>query len=339
MNSYHQQQWIYTQRPSGRVSQDNYQLRQQPLVANLAANEVLVEAKYISVDPYMRIQQHEKPSWEAPHPLNTVQGASVVGQVVESAHDDFPIGQWVTGYLGWQSHAIVHGNELEKLDSAETDVKTALGVLGMPGRTAWFGLMDAGKPKPGETVVVSGAAGAVGSLVVQFAAKAGCQVVAIAGSEEKCQWLSSIGADVTLNYRDYPAAGQMLAALKDKVSGVDVYFDNIGGPITDAVLNHLNLRARVIICGQMSQYDGGLDNPALGPRFLHHMLYQRATIQGILARDYKHRMPEMIRHVAPWLQQGDIEFKTSVLDGFHRLPEALGGLFEGREMGKVIVAV
>lgn len=332
------QQWIYAKRPEGRVGEEHYELRTFEVTPVLAANEVFIESKYISVDPYMRIQQSAKPSWERPHPLNTVQGAAVVAQVILSNHPKFSKGDWVVGYTGWQSHAQVHGSEIQKLDPTKADVRTALGVLGMPGRTAWFGLTEAGKPKAGETVVVSGAAGAVGSLVTQFAIKQGCRVIAIAGSEEKCQWLEKLGANHTLNYKDFDDAAQLHQTLID-LGGVDVYFDNVGGMITDAVMNSLNLRARVVICGQISQYDGGLDNPEMGPRFLHQMLYKRATIQGILARDFTHRMAEMVDHVAPWVANNEIEFKTTEYQGFESLPNTLAGLFDGNNTGKAIVKI
>jgi len=338
MKSYQQQQWIYKSRPEARVSKSHYELVKSDISPVLALNEVLVEARFVSVDPYMRIQQAAKPNWEAPHPLNTVQGAAVVSQIVESNHSDFDVDDWVIGYTGWQTHAQVHGSELQKLNPNEADVTTALGVLGMPGRTAWFGLTEAGNPKAGETVVVSGAAGAVGSLVTQFAVKTGCRVIAIAGSEQKCQWLKQLGAVEALNYKDFQSAKQLNVKLQE-LGGVDVYFDNVGGFITDAVMQSLNLRARVIICGQISQYDGGLDEPELAPRFLHQLLYKRATVQGILARDFTHRMPEMLNHVAPWVNNNEIEFKTSITQGFDKLPDTLGALFDGKNIGKAIVEV
>ena len=336
MNQYQLKQWIYKKRPEGRVTSAHYELRKSVFTPALAQNEVLIEAKYVSVDPYMRIQQAAKPNWEQPHPLNKVQGAAVVAQVVESNHPDFTTNDWVSGYTGWQSHAQMHGSELQKLNPEEADVTTALGVLGMPGRTAWFGLMEAGKPKAGETVVLSGAAGAVGSLVTQFAIKNGCKVIAIAGSDEKCRWLESLGAHVTLNYKQFEQADQLSQKLVE-MGGVDVYFDNVGGMITDAVMLSLNLRARIVICGQISQYDGGLDEPELAPRLLHHLLYKRATVQGILARDFSHRMPEMINHIGHWVKNNEIVFKTTMADGFESLPDTLSSLFEGKNTGKAIV--
>jgi NADPH-dependent curcumin reductase CurA len=334
------QQWIYVKRPSGRVSTEHYELRESPVEGSLAVNEVLVRARYISVDPYMRIQQHERNSFDPPHPLGIVQGAGAVAQVVASKSNKFKEGDWVLGYTGWQLYATCHANELQKLDPEQAPVTTALGVLGMPGRTAWFGLMDAGRPKPGETVLVSGAAGAVGSLVVQFAKKAGSRVFGIAGGAAKCKFLvEKLGLDGAIDYRQFKEAAALEAEIEKLMGGVDVYFDNVGGMITDAVIPKIKRRARIIICGAISQYDGGLDKPEMGPRFLQHMLFQRATIQGILARDYNHRMDEMLAIVAPWVKSGAIVFEETILDGFDQLPDALNSLFEGKHLGKVLVKV
>jgi len=216
-----------------------------------------------------------------------------------------------------------------------------LGVLGMPGRTAYFGLLVPGKPQPGETVVVSAAAGAVGSLVVQIAKLKGARVVAITGSDEKVRYVEEeLGADVGINYHDYPTMTKMQAALVAACpEGIDIYFDNVGGSITDAVFQHINVRARIIICGQISQYSTGLDQPELGPRFLHKVLYTRATIQGILSRDYADRMDEMMADMVPWVQSGKIKFKETIISGFDNLPSALNMLFHGKNKGKLLVKV
>ncbi|MBY0548809.1 MAG: NADP-dependent oxidoreductase [Candidatus Obscuribacterales bacterium] len=331
-------QWIYKKRPTGRVGSEHYELRETELRSELAVNEVLIEARYFSVDPYMRIQQAERNTWEAPHPLGIVQRGGVVGQVVNSQSAAFVPGDWVVTFSGWQTHAVCHAGELQKLNTEAASVTTALGVLGMPGRTAWFGLMDAGSPKPGDVVVVSGAAGAVGSLVVQFAKRAGCRVYGIAGGADKCRFLvDNLRLDGAIDYRAFSAPAELSAEILRQTGGVDIYFDNVGGRITDAVIPHIKKRARIIICGAISQYDGGLDNPEQGPRFLHHILFQRATIQGILARDYTHRMDEMLAVVAPWVKNGEIYFAETIVDGFEKLPDALNSLFEGKNLGKLLV--
>ena len=332
-------QWIYQERPSAGVEASTYASRTVTLDEAPARNEVLIAARYISVDPYMRIQQSKFETWEAPHPLGEVQGSAVVGQVVESNADELSVGDWTLGTSGWQTHALVHQSEVTRIDPDVAPVTTALGVLGMPGRTAWFGLCEAGHPRPGENVIVSGAAGAVGSLVVQFARLNGCNVIALAGSKEKCRWLSEeLGATSALNYRDFKDASELAATFRE-LGGVDVYFDNVGGMITDAAIVSINLRARIIICGQISQYNDGLDDPNQGPRLLHHLIYKRATIQGILSRDYADKMDEMVRLVAPMLADGRIVARETIVDGFERLPDALAMLFEGRNIGKLIVKV
>jgi NADPH-dependent curcumin reductase CurA len=332
-------QWIYRRRPDATVGKEHYELREQPLEITLAAGEVLIESRYFSVDPYMRIGQSGKPTYDAePHRLNIVQEGGVVAQVLASSADGFAPGDWVRSYTGWQTHARVAASALTPVDPAQAPVTTALGVLGMPGRTAWFGLTEAGRPHAGEVVVVSGAAGAVGSLVVQFAKLHGARVLAIAGGAAKCDWLRDVlGADWTLDYKAFADADAMGAAIKALTGGVDVYFDNVGGIVTDAVIPLINRRARIVICGQISQYSGGLDAPEMGPRLLHHMLYQRATMQGILARDYVHRMDEMTRIVAPWVRAGEIVFEETVIDGFDKLPQALNSLFTGEHRGKLLV--
>ncbi len=333
-------QWIYAKRPNGRVSSEHYEMREAEFNTELAQNEVLIKAEYISVDPYMRIQQAERHSFDAPHPLGTVQGAGAISKVVDSKSDGFKKGDWVLGYSGWQLLAKCHANDLTKIDTEAAPVTTALGVLGMPGRTAWFGLMEAGRPKPGETVVVSGAAGAVGSLVVQFAKKAGCRVYGIAGGANKCQFLTSkLGLDGAIDYRQFHDADSLSAEVQRLTKGVDIYFDNVGGMITDAIIPQIKLRGRVIICGQISQYDGGIDTPNRGPRFLQHLLFQRATIQGILARDYTHRMSEMLEIVSPWVRNNEIVFEETIVEGFDKLPDALNSLFEGANIGKLLVRV
>ena len=335
------QQWIFVRYPEGRVGPEHYLLRRESLSTALAAGEVLVAARYLSVDPYMRINQSRKPTYnELPHALDTVQTAGVVAQVLASAVPQLQPGDFVEGMLGWQTHARVHHSALRKLDPALAPVSSALGVLGMPGRTAWFGLTESGRPRAGDVVVVSGAAGAVGSLVAQFAKRHGCTVLGIAGGAAKCAWLRDVlGVDHAVDYRAHDSAASLSAEIKSQVGGVDVYFDNVGGSVSDAVLPLINRRARIVICGAISQYSGGLDEPELGPRLLHHLLYQRATIQGMLARDYLHRMDEMLRIVGPWVQAGEIVFEETIVDGFEHLPATLGRLFSGDHRGKMLVRV
>jgi NADPH-dependent curcumin reductase CurA len=332
-------QWIYARQPDGMVGTEHYDLRRSEDDVELAHDEILVEGRYFSVDPYMRIGQSTRPTYDPdPHPLGVVQQGGVVGQVLASRSARFAPGDWVRTYTGWQTHARLHAAGAERLDPALAPVTTALGVLGMPGRTAWFGLVEGGRPRAGDVVVVSGAAGAVGSLVVQFAKKHGARVLGIAGGTHKCDWVrDALGADWTLDYRAFADAQALGEAVRSLTGGVDVYFDNVGGMVTDAVIPQIKRRARIVVCGQISQYSGGLEEPAPGPRFLHHILYQRATIQGILARDYVHRMDEMLATVGPWVRRGEIVFEESFVRGFDQLPAALHSLFSGDHRGKLIV--
>lgn len=333
-------QWIYVKRPQGRVGPEHYERRRATLDPTLAVNEVLVATRYASVDPYMRIQQAVRDTYDVPHPLGIVQRAGTVGQVMASASERFAIGDWVLAYGGWQRYHKSHAEQLQKLDPEAAPVTAALGVLGMPGRTAWFGLLDAGRPKPGETLVVSGAAGAVGSLVAQFGKRAGCRVAGIAGGTAKCEFLRDrLRLDAAIDYRAHSTPAMLAAEIHRLTGGVDVYFDNVGGWITDAVIPLIKRRARIVICGAISQYDGGLDRPESGPRVLQHMLFQRATIQGILARDYLHRADEMQAIVAPWVKRGEIVFEETIIDGFEQLPEALNRLFSGQNLGKLLVRI
>ncbi|MCB1051266.1 MAG: NADP-dependent oxidoreductase [Acidobacteria bacterium] len=329
-------QWIYVERPQGLVGPEHYRVVSQPLAVG---DQIVVEIRYWSVDPYMRIQQAEQHTWEEPHALNTVQQGDAIGQVISVPHNEsrIKIGDWVQGYWGWQTHVALPPSEVVVWDPSMPPT-SALGVLGMPGRTAWFGLLEGGKPKAGETLLVSGAAGAVGSLVAQFGKKLGLKVVGIAGGSEKGRFLvEDLGLDAAIDYKSGlgPVLDEALALACP--NGIDVYFDNVGGPISDQVIPRLNVGGRMVVCGQISQYNGQLDQPELGPRLLHHILYKRATIQGILARDFKDRMPELFAQVGPWVRNREIQVAETIIQGFERLPEALSALFSGKNTGKLIV--
>lgn len=332
--------WIFSSRPGNdKVGSAHYTYDEVDMEATCAANEVIVENKYISVDPYMRIHQAERFTFDVPHPFGVVQGGGACGIVVVSNHPKFQAGDWVFGLLGWQKYAKTHGNDLTKLDTRVSPT-TSLGVLGLPGRTAWFGLMDTGRPRPGETVVVSAAAGATGSLVAQFAKKAGCRVIGIAGGPQKCAFLmDKLKLDGAIDYKEFNTTEQMAAEVERLTGGVDVYFDNTGGWITDAIIPLIKLRARIIVCGQITQYNGKIDRPELGPRFMHHLLFKRATMGGMLARDYLYRMDEMRAIVTPWVIDGSLVCEETIVEGFEKLPDALGMLFDGSNLGKLIVQV
>ncbi len=259
-----------------------------------------------------------------------------VARVVESKNPKFNVGDVVDIYMGWQEYAISDGKGMRKLDPTLAPVSTALGVLGMTGLTAYFGLLDVCAPKAGETVVVSGAAGAVGSLVGQIAKIKGCRVVGIAGEDDKIAWCKSeCGFDAGFNYKTTEDYGAALKELCPK--GIDVYFDNVGGAITDAVMLQLNLHARLSICGQISQYNNA--KPEMGPRLTGMLIVARAKMQGFLVTDYAARFGEGLLEMAGWLKAGKIKYREDIVEGFENMPKAFIGLLAGANTGKRLVKV
>jgi len=326
---------LLAKRPEGVPDEDTFELRENE-VPSPQAGAVLVRTLFLSVDPYMRGRMRDADSYAEPWTVGEPMQAGVVGEVVESNHDRWEPGDTVLGNLRWADYATASGEALTPVDTDLASPSASLGVLGMPGRTAYFGLLDAGEPSPGDTVVVSGAAGAVGSTVVQIAKLAGCSVVGFAGSEEKVRYLEDdLGADTGI---DYTATDDYESALDDAApDGVDVYFDNVGGPITDAVFTRLNVDARVVVCGQISQYND--EEAATGPRKLGGLIRTRARVQGILVRDYAQRFEEATERLARWVANGEITYRETVTEGLENAPEAFLGLFEGENIGKQVVKV
>ena len=236
--------------------------------------------------------------------------------------------------LGWQEYAVAQGRELRKIDPGLAPISTALGVLGMPGLTAYFGLLDICDPQPGETVVVSGAAGAVGMLVGQIAKIKGCRVVGVAGSDAKISWLlDELGFDAAFNYK---TAADCYGKLKELCpDGIDVYFDNVGGTITDAVMRLINVKARISVCGQISQYN--LEEPEMGPRWLGQLIVKQAKVQGFLVSGYAERFPEGLEQLAGWLKQGKLKYREDVAQGIEAAPQAFIGMLQGTNQGKQLV--
>lgn len=321
-------------RPAGMPTLDNFNIVDADL-AQLNDGEVSVRTLYISVDPYLRGRMREGRSYVPPFEIGEVIMSGVVGEVVESRAPEFVPGDIVTGMLGWRLYNVARAPELRKVDPRVAPITTALGVLGMPGLTAYFGLLDIGKPKEGETVVVSGAAGAVGTTVCQIAKIKGCRAVGIAGSDEKNQYLTSeLGVDAAINYK----SPEMSQALKEACPNrIDVYFDNVGGEISDAVLPLLNQGARLIICGQISLYN--LDKPDVGPRPQPALLVNRALMKGFIITDYAPRFAEGVMNLAQWLVAGKLKYAETVVEGFENTPQAFIGLFSGDNLGKQLVKV
>lgn len=327
-------QIILVSRPRGLPDPSIFSMQEAP-IPKPTDGEVLLRSLYVTVDPYMRRRMDESPSYIEPYKLDEPLQGGVVARVIESKNPALKENDVVLGFLPWCDYNVAKPQDLEKLDPALAPISTALGVLGMPGMTAYFGLLDIGKPKAGETVVVSGAAGAVGMLVGQIAKIKGCRVVGIAGTEEKVNYLKNeLKFDEALNYK-YKGFKEDLK--KAVPNGVDVYFDNVGGEISDAVLELINLHARIVVCGQISLYN--LDKREMGPRPEWLLLTRRALMQGFIVYDYETQFPQGVQQMAQWMKEGKIKYRETVVNGLENAPRALLGLFKGDNIGKQIVKV
>ena len=312
---------------------DNFDCVDAPMPA-LADGDVLRRTIYLSLDPYMRGRMSDAPSYAAPVAIGQVMCGHTISEVVESKNPAFRKGAIVTGYDGWQQYAVSNGKELRALDPKAAPIATAISVLGMPGMTAFVGLMDIGRPKPGETVVVSAASGAVGSVVGQLARIKGCRTVGIAGSDEKCRYIvEELGFDASINYK---TGGDLVAALRAVCpKGIDIYFENVGGAVFQAVMRNLADGARIPLCGLISEYNTA---PQGGPN-LRPLLVHKATIRGFIVSDHMDRAGAFQAECAPLVRDGAIKYRHDIVDGLDSAPKALIGLFEGRNFGKLIVRV
>jgi NADPH-dependent curcumin reductase CurA len=295
--------------------------------------EVLVHAQWLSVDPYMRGRMSEARSYAKPTELGEPMTGQAVGEVLESNDPRFTVGDAVVGQLGWQDYALVRGGVLRKVDPSLAPLQAYLHALGATGLTAWFGLFDVARPLPGDTVVVSGAAGAVGQIVGQLARIAGCRTVGIAGGPEKVADLTGVyGYDAGIDYK----GDDVNAALKDACPrGVDVYFDNVGGVISETVFRRLAVGARIAVCGQISQYN--LVEPELAPRNLGFLIVFRARMQGFLVSDYAHRFEEGVTRLGGLLAAGRLTYREDVTEGLEHAPAAFMGMLRGENRGKALV--
>jgi len=328
-------QIVLASRPAGMPRETDFRLAETELPPP-GPGEVLVRTLYLSVDPYMRGRMRDTPSYAEPVAIGGVMVGGTVGQVEASNAGEFKKGDIVEAYTGWQEFGVAPPGALRRIDPSIAPISTALGVLGMPGMTAYFGLLEIGRPQAGETVMVSGAAGAVGSLVGQIAKIQGCRAVGAAGSDAKVDWMTrELGFDAGFNYKTTPDYGAKLRELCPQ--GIDVYFDNTGGPLTDAVMRLINVRARVVVCGQISQYNQ--EEAGTGPRWFWQLIVKQARVEGFLVYQFKERSAEGLRQMAAWLREGRLQYREDVVEGLENAPRAFIGMLEGRNTGKQLVKV
>lgn len=321
-------------RPVGAVKRSDFDYIAEP-ARSPADNEVLARTLYLSLDPAMRGWMNEGKSYVPPVQLGEVMRAGGIGQVIESKHPSFQPGDYVFGTVGVQEYATLNGKAFTKVDAALAALPVHLGALGMPGMTAYFGLLDIGKPQPGQTVVVSGAAGAVGGVVGQIAKIKGCRAVGIAGGKEKCDFLTqTLGFDAAI---DYKSADVKKALRQHCPNGVDVYFDNVGGDILDVVLTQIARKARIVICGAISQYNS--TTGVKGPSNYLSLLVNRASMTGMVVFDYADRYVEATREMAQWIKSGQLKTREDVVSGLETFPDALQKLFKGENFGKLVLKV
>ena len=322
-------------RPHGLPTADNFALVETELPAP-GAGQVLIRNRFISVDPYMRGRMRDTRSYTPPFGLDEPLTGGAVGEVVSSASEEFAEGDFVLHMLGWREYALAETRGLTKVDPSLGPLQSYLGVLGMPGMTAYVGLLDIGEPQAGETVFVSGAAGAVGAQVCQIAKIKGCRVVGTAGSAAKTRWLEEVaGVDATINYKE---TSNLRRALKKACpDGIDVYFENVGGAHLEAALQYMNNWGRIVVCGMISQYNATAAAP--GPANLVLMIGRRLRMQGFIVSDHPERRDDFLRDVSGWMKEGKLKWEETVFDGIERAPEAFIGLFHGENLGKMLVSV
>ncbi|MDA8017564.1 MAG: NADP-dependent oxidoreductase [Thermoanaerobaculia bacterium] len=335
------QQIRLIKRPEGLPNVSIFESTSEP-IPSPGDGEVLVRVVYLSLDPAMRGWMNDRKSYVPPVRLGDVMRGLTVGEVVESRAEGFSPGDRVSGILGWQQYGVAEAKDLHKLPEG-LPLPLFLGPLGMTGLTAYFGLLDIGLPKEGETVLVSGAAGAVGSVVGQIAKIHGCRVVGTAGTDEKCQWLTEeLGFDIAINYKtvgrpERTFLESLIGALRKACpQGVDVYFDNVGGDTLDAALSVLNRGARIPLCGGISQYNASETH---GPRNYLSLLVNRARMEGFLVFDFADRYGEALQQLGQWVSEGKIKYRFEVVDGLAEAPSALLRLFDGSKKGKLMVQV
>lgn len=326
---------LLASRPVGMPDETNFEFVETS-VPEITEGEVFIRTIYLSVDPYMRGRMSDAKSYAEPYKVGEPFIGGIVGKVTASKNPRFEVDSFVEGRLEWAEYNISNGSNIRRLNPDFAPVSTALHVLGMPGLTAYFGLLHIGQPKAGETVVISGASGAVGTIVGQIAKLKGCRVVGIAGSAEKCEFLTEeLGFDAAINYKTSP---DLFESLKEACpDGVDIYFDNVGGNVSDQVMKLINFQSRIIICGQISQYN--LEKPELGPRVTDKLLKTSSLMKGFIVSDFAEHNKEGLTNLAKWVQEGKIKYHENVIEGFDHTVDAFLGLFRGENIGKQLVKV
>ncbi len=331
-------QWLLKSRPHGEPTLDNFEYAETP-IPEVGSGEMLLKTIYMSLDPYMRGRMNDTKSYSAKAELGDPMSGTGVSVVVKSDIPAFKEGDYVVSQTCWQAYSVSNGQGVMKLNPENAPISTGVGILGMPGLTAYAGLLDIGKPKEGETVVVSAASGAVGSIVGQIAKIKSCKVVGIAGSPEKCAYVvDNLGFDVCINYKDADFPAQLKAAC-DK--GIDVYFENVGGAVFDAVFPLMNDFSRIPLCGRIANYNmtGDPEGPNKLPAFFGQMLVKRITLRGFISFDHYDRFPDVVRDLGAWIRSGQVKYKEDIVQGIENAPEAFLGLLKGKNFGKLLVQV
>lgn len=329
------QQIVLAARPSGKPRLGDFRL-EEIAIPTPGPGEMLLGVHYLSLDPYMRGRMDDRKSYAPPVSLGGVMPGETVATVLASRHPDFTPGETVTAYVGWRSHGLSDGTRVRRIDAGVTPVSTALGVLGMPGFTAYTGLLTIGRPKPGETVVVAAASGPVGSLVGQLARVVGARAVGIAGGAAKCAFVTNeLGFDAALDHHGDDLPARLLAACPD---GIDVYFENVGGAIWQAVMPLLNLYARVPVCGLIAQYSGTQNEALLAPT-MREVLTRSLTVRGFINTEFESQRADFLRDVTGWIADGRVRHREDITDGLENAPAAFIGMLEGRNFGKTLIRV
>ncbi len=326
-------QILLKSRPDGAPSVDNFELVERP-IPQPGEGEVLMRTLFLSLDPYMRGRMNASKSYAKPAELGEPMVGATVGEIVATKNPKFGVGDIVLGYGGWQEYALSNGAGLRKLDTKAAPISTALGVLGMPGMTAYTGLLEIGQPKPGETVAVAAASGAVGSVVGQLAKIKGCRAVGIAGGPEKCRFVvEELGFDACLDHRAPDLSKQLETACP---KGIDVYFENVGGAVQEAVWPWLNDFARIPVCGLIAQYNRTVPMP--GPD-MFTVLRKRLLLRGFIVSDFAAKQGDFLRDVGEWIRTGRVKYREDIVDRLEKAPEAFLGLLRGKNFGKMLVRV